>query len=186
MKPMALSNFGNRQRRLDEIKRLQIGSRPASRAKLGAVNQIRAIPWVFSWMQSRFNSAELVQPRRGSGFYQGDAGLLKEMYDGWAFFRTLLNNSEMSLLKADMDISALYVSLVPDKKLANEIFSSIRAEYERTRETVLAVSRRIHPARNGTCHTTSDSTSQSLCGPVELHPGGNPAPPAGFARSGWG
>ena len=125
---------------LDEIKRLQIGSRPASRAKLGAVNQIRAIPWVFSWMQSRFNLPSWYSLGAGLASIK-DAGLLKEMYDGWAFFRTLLNNSEMSLLKADMDISALYVSLVPDKKLANGIFNSIRTEYERTRETVLAISR---------------------------------------------
>jgi phosphoenolpyruvate carboxylase len=125
---------------LDEIKRLQIGSRPAARAKTGAVNQIRAIPWVFSWMQSRFNLP---------GWYSLGTGLaalnnlplLQEMYDGWAFFRTLLNNSEMSLLKADMDIATLYVSLVSDKKLADEIFNNILAEYERTRETVLAISR---------------------------------------------
>jgi phosphoenolpyruvate carboxylase len=125
---------------LDEIKRLQIGSRPAARAKTGAVNQIRAIPWVFSWMQSRFNLPGWYG--LGAGLASAkDAGLLKEMYDGWLFFRTLLNNSEMSLLKADMDISALYVELVPDKELADVIFSSIRAEYERTCEMVLAVSR---------------------------------------------
>ena len=125
---------------LDEIKRLQIGSRPAARAKLGAVNQIRAIPWVFSWMQSRFNLPGWY------GFGTGlasmnDMTLLQEMYDGWAFFRTLLNNSEMSLLKADMEIAALYVNLVPDKKLADGLFSIIRTEYERTREAVLAISR---------------------------------------------
>ena len=125
---------------LDEIKRLQIGSRPASRAKAGAVNQIRAIPWVFSWMQSRFNLPSWYS--LGSGLEAvGDIPLLQEMYDGWLFFRTLLNNSEISLLKADMDISALYVSLVPDKKLADEIFGSIRSEYERTRDYVLRVSR---------------------------------------------
>ena len=125
---------------LDEIKRLQIGSRPAARAKLGAVNQIRAIPWVFSWMQSRFNLPGWYS--LGTGLASlNDLPLLQEMYDQWAFFRTLLNNSEMSLLKADMDISALYVSLVPDKKLADEIFGNILAEYERTRETVLAISR---------------------------------------------
>lgn len=125
---------------LDEIKRLQIGSRPAARAKTGAVNQIRAIPWVFSWMQSRFNLPGWYG--LGAGLASAkDEGLLKEMYDGWLFFRTLLNNSEMSLLKADMDISALYVNLVPDKELADRIFSSIRAEYERTRDMVLAVSR---------------------------------------------
>ena len=124
---------------LDEIKRLQIGSRPAARAKLGAVNQIRAIPWVFSWMQSRFNLPGWYS--LGTGLASlNDLPLLQEMYDEWAFFRTLLNNSEMSLLKADMEISTLYVSLVPDKKLADEIFGNILAEYERTRETVLAIS----------------------------------------------
>ena len=127
---------------LDEIKRLQIGSRPAARAKTGAVNQIRAIPWVFSWMQSRFNLPGWYS--LGTGLASlNDRALLQEMYDGWAFFRTLLNNSELSLLKADMDISTLYVSLVPDKKLAGEIFNNILAEYERTREAVLAISR--HP-----------------------------------------
>jgi len=125
---------------LDEIKRLQIGSRPASRAKAGAVNQIRAIPWVFSWMQSRFNLPGWYS--LGTGLASiNDLPLLQDMYDGWAFFQTLLNNSEMSLLKADMDISTLYVSLVTDKNLAAEIFNSIRSEYERTREAVLAISR---------------------------------------------
>jgi phosphoenolpyruvate carboxylase len=125
---------------LDEIKRLQIGSRPASRAKAGAVNQIRAIPWVFSWMQSRFNLPSWYS--LGSGLEAvDDLPLLQAMYDGWLFFRTLLNNSEISLLKADMDVSALYVSLVPDKQIADEIFGTICAEYDRTRESVLRISR---------------------------------------------
>jgi phosphoenolpyruvate carboxylase len=91
-------------------------------------------------MQSRFNLPGWYS--LGTGLASiNDLPLLQEMYDGWAFFQTLLNNTEMSLLKADMDISALYVSLVPDKKLADEIFHSIRAEYERTRDAVLAISR---------------------------------------------
>jgi phosphoenolpyruvate carboxylase len=125
---------------LDEIKRLQIGSRPAARAKTGAVNQIRAIPWVFSWMQSRFNLPGWYSLGTGLASLD-DRSLLQEMYDGWAFFRTLLNNSEMSLLKADMNISTLYVGLVPDRKLADEIFGIIRAEFDRTRKAVLAISR---------------------------------------------
>lgn len=125
---------------LDEIKRLQIGSRPAARAKAGAVNQIRAIPWVFSWMQSRFNLPGWFSLGQGLASIN-DLPLLQEMYDDWAFFRTLLNNSEMSLLKADMEISALYVSLVPDKKLADGLFTSICTEYDRTRDNVLAISR---------------------------------------------
>ncbi|HUM25402.1 MAG TPA: phosphoenolpyruvate carboxylase, partial [Anaerolineales bacterium] len=125
---------------LDQIKHLQIGSRPSARSQTGAVNQIRAIPWVFSWMQSRFNLPGWYG--LGSGLAMiTDRSLLREMYDGWAFFQTLLTNTEMSLLKADMDISALYVDLVPDKALAKEIFSSIRSEYERTREAVLSISR---------------------------------------------
>ncbi len=124
---------------LDQIKHLQIGSRPSARSQTGAVNQIRAIPWVFSWMQSRFNLPGWYS--LGSGLAAiSDQGLLREMYASWPFFKTLLTNTEMSLLKADMDISALYVDLVPDRKLANEIFSSIRGEYERTREAVLSIS----------------------------------------------
>ena len=128
---------------LDEIKRLHIGSRPASRAKLGAVNQIRAIPWVFSWMQSRFNLPGWYSLGTGLASVD-DLPLLQAMYDGWSFFRTLLNNTEMSLLKADMDISALYVDLVPDKGLAAEIFQIIRSEYELTCERVLGISRHSH------------------------------------------
>lgn len=125
---------------LDEIKRLQIGSRPASRANEGAVDQIRAIPWVFSWMQSRFNLPGWYSLGAGLSSIH-DLPLLQEMYDGWSFFRTLLHNSEMSLLKADMDISALYVDLVPDKNLADKIFNIIRSEYDLTKESVLAISR---------------------------------------------
>ena len=124
---------------LDQIKQLQIGSRPSSRTKSGAVHQIRAIPWVFSWMQSRFNLPGWFS--LGSGLTSiSDQALLREMYMNWPFFRTLLANTEMSLLKADMEISTLYVDLVPDQRLANEIFTSIRAEYGRTRDAVLSIS----------------------------------------------
>jgi phosphoenolpyruvate carboxylase len=123
---------------LDQIKHLQIGSRPSSRAKSGEVNQIRAIPWVFSWMQSRFNLPGWYSLGTGLSAIS-DLSLLREMYDGWPFFKTLLANAEMSLLKADMDISALYVDLVPNRKLADRIFSTIRAEYERTKDALLSI-----------------------------------------------
>jgi phosphoenolpyruvate carboxylase len=125
---------------LDEIKRLHIGSRPSARGKSGAVTQIRAIPWVFSWMQSRFNLPGWYSLGTGLASVD-DLSLLQEMYDGWAFFKTMLNNTEMSLLKADMEIAALYVELVPDKKLADEIFDLIRAEYQRTQDSVLQIAR---------------------------------------------
>ena len=128
---------------LDEIKRLHIGSRPAARGKSSEVTKIRAIPWVFSWMQSRFNlpgwfglGSALVAIK--------DERLLREMYEGWPLFNTILNNAEMSLLKADMGIASLYVDLVPDKKLGREMFRAIRAEYDRTRDVVLSISGHAH------------------------------------------
>jgi phosphoenolpyruvate carboxylase len=124
---------------IDEIKRLHIGSRPAARAQIGAVEQIRVIPWVFSWMQSRFNLPGWYSLGSGLKAFT-DKALLHEMYTGWPFFRTLLDNSEASLLKADMDIAALYVDLVTDRELAVRIFASIRNEFKHTRQAVLSIS----------------------------------------------
>jgi phosphoenolpyruvate carboxylase len=124
---------------LEEIKRLHIGSRPAARADSPEVAKIRAIPWVFSWMQSRFNLPGWYG--LGSGLASASSiALLKEMYFGWPFFRTLLDNTEISLLKADMDIATLYSGLVPDKSLSAGIFGDIRAEFDRTYDSLLKIS----------------------------------------------
>ncbi len=128
---------------IDEISRLRIGSRPASR-RGGAgleVGRIRAIPWVFSWMQSRFNLP---------GWYglgtaldaNPEPAVLAAMYAGWPFFQALIDNAEMSLLKADMAIAALYVELVPDRELARTIFARLRSEFERAEARLLAVTGR--------------------------------------------
>jgi phosphoenolpyruvate carboxylase len=124
---------------LDEIKRLHIGSRPAARADDPGVTKIRAIPWVFSWMQSRFNLPGWYSLGAGLSAIS-DQGLLKEMYSNWLFFQTMLDNTEVSLLKADLEIAALYVDLVSDRALAQSLFNNIRDEYERTREAILAIS----------------------------------------------
>ncbi|HLO16923.1 MAG TPA: phosphoenolpyruvate carboxylase, partial [Anaerolineales bacterium] len=124
---------------LDEIKRLHIGSRPAARGQSSAVTKIRAIPWVFSWMQSRFNLPGWFGLGSALASANDDA-LLRDMYKGWALFKTMLDNAEMSLLKADMEIASLYVDLVPDKKLASEMFRAIRSEYDLTRDVVLSIS----------------------------------------------
>ena len=124
---------------LDEIKRLHIGSRPAARGKSSEVTKIRAIPWVFSWMQSRFNLPGWFG--LGSALAEiKDERLLREMYEGWSLFNTMLNNTEMSLLKADMGIASLYVDLVPDRDLGRAMFRAIRDEYDRTRDIVLSIS----------------------------------------------
>ena len=128
---------------LDEIKRLHIGSRPAARGKSSAVTKIRAIPWVFSWMQSRFNLPGWF------GFGSSllaveDQKILGEMYQGWLLFRTMIDNTEMSLIKADMDIASLYVSLVPDQDMGQHFYGLILDEYKRTRDAVLSISGHTH------------------------------------------
>ncbi len=129
---------------LKEIERLKIGSRPASRAPgQEHVTRIRAIPWVFSWMQSRFNLPGWYG--LGSGLdvllSRGEEGLqqLREMYERWAWFQVLLNNAEQSLVKADMRIANLYSQLAPDQEQARPIFDRIQAEYTRTIEGVLSI-----------------------------------------------
>jgi phosphoenolpyruvate carboxylase len=123
---------------IEEIGRLRLGSRPTSR-RAGALTRaaVRAIPWVFSWMQSRFNLAGWYG--LGSGLAAADRGALRAMYAGWPFFRAVLDNAEMSLLKADMGIAALYSALVPDRALAAKTFPVIEAEYARTRDAILDV-----------------------------------------------
>ena len=124
---------------IDEISRMHIGSRPPSRSSSGEVTKIRAIPWVFSWMQTRCNLPGWYGLGAGLGS-ESDMGLLREMYAGWPFFKTVINNVESSLVKADMEIAALYTELVPDQELATHFFGEIRAEYERTCQAVLEIS----------------------------------------------
>ena len=121
---------------IDEISTLKLGSRPAFRKKTNSVSDLRAIPWVFSWMQSRF-----VFP----GWYglgsaleavlaQGAAAqaMLSEMYHDWLFFRTTIDNAQMSLAKADMGIAELYSSLVQDEAIRARIFAILKDEFDRT------------------------------------------------------
>ena len=121
---------------IEEISRLRLGSRPTAR-RGGALTRadVRAIPWVFSWMQSRFNLPGWYG--LGAALERAAPGQLREMYGDWPFFRAVLDNAEMSLLKADMGIAALYSDLVTDRRLADTVFATISAEYERARAAIL-------------------------------------------------
>ena len=123
-----------------EIAELNIGSRPASRKSTRRIEDLRAIPWGFSWGQCRvalpgwagFGSA--VQSFLGAPGEEHDKRLelLRKMYKQWPFFRTLLSNLDMVLAKSDLRIASRYVDLVDDKKLGKRIFGAIKAEWERT------------------------------------------------------
>ena len=129
-----------------EIAELNIGSRPASRKATRAIEDLRAIPWGFSWGQARvalpgwcgFGSGVLAFLGEGEARAQ-NLTLLRRMLKQWPFFRTLLSNLDMVLAKTDLDIAARYVELVEDKRLGKKIFAAIRAEYERTQEALTLI-----------------------------------------------
>ena len=123
-----------------EIAELNIGSRPASRKATRAIEDLRAIPWGFSWGQSRitlpgwcgFGSGIENFLGRDKAEREAKLALLKRMFKQWPFFRTLLSNLDMVLAKADLDIAARYLELVEDKRLGKKIFAAIQAEFSRT------------------------------------------------------
>ncbi|PZO03400.1 MAG: phosphoenolpyruvate carboxylase, partial [Alphaproteobacteria bacterium] len=120
-----------------EIADLKIGSRPASRTSSTAIEDLRAIPWVFSWSQSR-----VMLPGWfgfGSAIAGEDMGELRAMARDWPFFRTLIQNMEMVMAKADMTIARRYASLVPDRALANRVYGTLLQEWENTHAAVLAI-----------------------------------------------
>ncbi|MDE2376391.1 phosphoenolpyruvate carboxylase [Bradyrhizobium sp.] len=129
---------------INEIATLNIGSRPASRKKTRAIEDLRAIPWVFSWAQCRlmlpgwygFGSAVeawiAAHPDKGMPF-------LKELYRDWPFFRMLLSNMDMVLAKSSIAIASRYAELVPDEALREKIFGRIRREWHSAIETLLAI-----------------------------------------------
>ncbi|MCK1520068.1 phosphoenolpyruvate carboxylase [Bradyrhizobium sp. GM2.2] len=129
---------------INEIATLNIGSRPASRKKTRAIEDLRAIPWVFSWAQCRlmlpgwygFGSAVeqwiAEHPDKGMPF-------LKELYKEWPFFRMLLSNMDMVLAKSSIAIASRYAELVPDEALREKIFSRIRREWHSCIETLLDI-----------------------------------------------
>jgi phosphoenolpyruvate carboxylase len=129
---------------ITEIATLNIGSRPASRKKTRAIEDLRAIPWVFSWAQCRlmlpgwygFGSAVEAwiaeHPEQGMPF-------LKEMYRDWPFFRMLLSNMDMVLAKSSIAIASRYAELVPDEALREKIFGRIRREWHLAIETLLDI-----------------------------------------------
>ncbi|MEO7208678.1 MAG: phosphoenolpyruvate carboxylase [Steroidobacteraceae bacterium] len=120
-----------------EISELKIGSRPASRTNSQRIEDLRAIPWVFSWAQARVMLPGWYGV--GQAMQSADAGLLREMRDAWPFFRATLDNLEMVLSKSDMGIAARYLTLVKDQAMGEVLFGRIRDMWLTTQESLLAV-----------------------------------------------
>jgi phosphoenolpyruvate carboxylase len=127
-----------------EIAELNIGSRPSSRKSSDKIEDLRAIPWVFSWGLNRtllpgwfgFGSAvkQFIVQEGATGLAQ-----LQAMYKNWAFFRGLMSNMDMVLSKTDMGIASGYAELVEDVELREQIFGAINNEWEGTVEMLFAV-----------------------------------------------
>lgn len=129
---------------IDVITELTIGSRPARRTTSARIEDLRAIPWVFAWMQSRHTLPGWYGLGSALTHYMWERpdGLatLQILYQEWAFFKAVLDNAQMALLKADMSIAARYAQLVADRKLGEQIFNRIAAEHTQTQQALLAVS----------------------------------------------
>ena len=127
---------------INEITQLNMGSRPASRKATQKIEDLRAIPWSFSWGQCRltlpgwygFGTAieQLLQAGGTPQSYKEALALLKKMHRQWPFFRTLLSNMDMVLAKSDLALASRYAGLVGDARLRQKIFSAIEAEWQRT------------------------------------------------------
>lgn len=127
---------------VDELARMNIGSRPASRSgRIEGIENLRAIPWVFGWTQSR----QIVPGWYGigtaleQGHEEGLGDVISEMYAEWAFFQTLISNVEMPLVKSDMAIARRYVETLVQPEL-HPIFDEINSEFGRSKAQVLRVS----------------------------------------------
>jgi len=129
---------------IQEIAELNIGSRPTSRKATGRIEDLRAIPWVFSWAQCRimlpgwYGFGSAVAHYREQHGKPGIASL-KRFYAQSPFLQTLLSNVDMVLAKSDLAVASRYTGLVKDKKLAKTIFGRISAEWELTAEALFTI-----------------------------------------------
>ena len=127
-----------------EIADLNVGSRPAARKKSDRIEDLRAIPWVFSWSLARIMLPGWYGFGAAVGAWvaqRGDSGLrlLQQMYREWPFFRALLSNMDMVLAKSDFSVASRYAELVADVELRERVFSRVSNEWENTVRWLLAI-----------------------------------------------
>lgn len=132
---------------INEIATLNLGSRPASRKKTRKIEDLRAIPWVFSWAQCRvmlpgwYGFGSAVDGWLAKG---GSIDLLRAMYKEWGFFRTQLSNMDMVLAKSSLAVASRYADLVEDDALRTKIFEAISKEHALTIRHLSAIMEQDH------------------------------------------
>ena len=127
---------------IGELSLLNMGSRPARRVQNPTVDSLRAIPWVFAWTQNRFLLPSWYGAGTAFALYTADKdklGLLRQMYEGWPFFRTLIDFMQMTLAKSDLRVAENYTSLVSDPELRDRLWSTISDEHAACARAVLLI-----------------------------------------------
>ena len=128
---------------IKEISSLNIGSRPASRKKITDIGGLRAIPWVFSWSQSRIMLPGWYGVGTAFSNYinkdKGNIEKLRKMYKEWPFFTSLLSNVDMVMAKSDMDIAREYANLCKEEE-TKKVYEEILREWNLTKQVVLEIS----------------------------------------------
>ena len=139
----AFRTFFRQMTPLTEIAKLKIGSRPASRTKSDKIEDLRAIPWVFSWAQARVMLPGWYGVGQALTAFD-DKEKLKDMAQSWPFFQASLSNMEMVLAKSDMGIAARYAGLVEDQDMGQAFFGRIRSSWYQTRDILLEITDQPH------------------------------------------
>jgi phosphoenolpyruvate carboxylase len=141
---------------IHEIQELNIGSRPSRRvAGSESIEDLRAIPWVFSWTQSRFTLPGWYGFGSAVRQWSGDKKQLRQMYLEWPFFKAQIDFMEMSAQKADMHIARRYSELVEDRAIRERIFSRIEEEYRWLLESILLITSESETLANNPTLQTS-------------------------------
>ncbi len=160
-----------------ELEHARIGSRPAKRADASATKQrtmadLRAIPWVFGWMQSRivvpayFGVGHALEAYTNA--HPDGLTLLKSMAESFPLFLDIVRNVEMALAKADFGIAALYSSLAHNEDLCNRVFGMLREEFERTRRLLLLITTQTELLERNTVLANSIRLRNPYVDPMSL------------------
>ncbi len=154
---------------LSEITKMKIGSRPAKRTNSAKIEDLRAIPWVFAWMQSRHNiPGWLGVDALADDNSAASLRIYREMYDHWYFFRTMIDNIQMIVAKSDFGIAKDYAELVQPPALKKRTYSKLLHRFERTTQILTKISKQKHILDNNKVLQNSIALRNPYVDPMSL------------------